>query len=130
MNDEQEVILRGLMAGLDMRYVQMHAKLLDAVAKLERSRSAINSGDTLRDEIDEALQMLIRAEHDGATLQSEVADTLRRQLMQARSAKLAYEQGWAARAIDALAQATPTQAAVLYALLTELSTDEDQNIPF
>jgi len=130
MNDEQEVILRGLMAGLDMRYVQMHAKLLDAVAKLERSRSAINSGDTLRDEIDEALQMLIRAEHDGATLQSEVADTLRRQLMQARSAKLAYEQGWTARAIDILAQATPAQAAVLYALLTELSTDEDQNIPF
>ena len=130
MNDEQEVILRGLMAGLDMRYVQMHAKLLDAVAKLERSRSAINSGDTLRDEIDEALQMLIRAEHDGATLQSEVADTLRRQLMQARSAKLAYEQGWTARAIDILAQATPAQAAVLYALLTELSGDEDQNIPF
>jgi len=129
MNDEQEVILRGLMAGLDMRYVQMHAKLLDAVAKLERSRSAINSGDTLRDEIDEALQMLIRAEHDGATLQSEVADTLRRQLMQARSAKLAYEQGWAARAIDALAQATPTQAAVLYALLTELSGDEG-DVPF
>ena len=129
MNDEQEVILRGLMAGLDMRYVQMHAKLLDAVAKLERSRSAINSGDTLRDEIDEALQMLIRAEHDGATLQSEVADTLRRQLMQARSAKMAYEQGWTARAIDILAQATPAQAAVLYALLTELSGDEG-DIPF
>ena len=129
MNDEQEVILRGLMAGLDMRYVQMHAKLLDAVAKLEQSRSAINSGDTLRDEIDEALQMLIRAEHDGATLQSEVADTLRRQLMQARSAKMAYEQGWTARAIDILAQATPAQAAVLYALLTELSGDEG-DIPF
>ena len=129
MNDEQEVILRGLMVGLDARYDQMNAKLLHAVAKLERSRTAIDAADPLRDEIDEALQMLIRAEHDGTTLQSEVADTLRRQLMQARSAKLAYEQGWAARAIDALAQATPTQAAVLYALLTELSGDEG-DVPF
>ena len=129
MNDEQEVILRGLMVGLDARYGQMNAKLLDTVAKLERSRSAIDAADPLRDEIDEALQMLIRAEHDGTTLQSEVADTLRRQLMQARSAKMAYEQGWTARAIDILAQATPAQAAVLYALLTELSGDEG-GIPF
>jgi len=129
MNDEQEVILRGLMVGLDARYGQMNAKLLDVVAKLERSRSAIDAADPLRDEIDEALQMLIRAEHDGTTLQSEVADTLRRQLMQARSAKLAYEQGWTARAIDVLAQTTPAQAAVLYALLTELSGDEG-GIPF
>jgi len=129
MNDEQEVILRGLMVGLDARYGQMNAKLLDVVARLERSRSAIDAADPLRDEIDEALQMLIRAEHDGTTLQSEVADTLRRQLMQARSAKLAYEQGWTARAIDVLAQATPAQAAVLYALLTELSGDEG-GIPF
>ena len=129
MNDEQEVILRGLMVGLDARYGQMNAKLLDVVARLERSRSAIDAADPLRDEIDEALQMLIRAEHDGTTLQSEVADTLRRQLMQARSAKDAYEQGWTARAIDILAQATPAQAAVLYALLTELSGDEG-GIPF
>ena len=129
MNDEQEVILRGLMVGLDARYGQMNAKLLDVVARLERSRSAIDAADPLRDELDEALQMLIRAEHDGTTLQSEVADTLRRQLMQARSAKLAYEQGWTARAIDVLAQATPAQAAVLYALLTELSGDEG-GIPF
>jgi len=129
MNDEQEMILRGLMVGLDARYGQMNAKLLDVVARLERSRSAIDAADPLRDELDEALQMLIRAEHDGATLQSEVADTLRRQLMQARSAKLAYEQGWTARAIDILAQATPAQAAVLYALLTELSGDEG-GIPF
>ena len=129
MNDEQEVILRGLMVGLDARYGQMNAKLLDTVAKLERSRSAIDVADPLRDELDEALQMLIRAAHDGTTLQLEVADTLRRQLMQARSAKMAYEQGWAARAIDILAQATPAQAAVLYALLTELSGDEG-GIPF
>ena len=129
MNDEQEVILRGLMVGLDARYGQMNAKLLDTVAKLERSRSAIDAADPLRDELDEALQMLIRAAHDGTTLQLEVADTLRRQLMQARSAKMAYEQGWAARAIDILAQATPAQAAVLYALLTELSGDEG-GIPF
>ena len=129
MNDEQEVILRGLMVGLDARYGQMNAKLLDVVARLERSRSAIDAADPLRDELDEILQMLIRAEHDGTTLQSEVADTLRRQPMQARSAKLAYEQGWTARAIDVLAQATPAQAAVLYALLTELSGDEG-GIPF
>ena len=74
--------------------------------------------------------MLIRAEHDGTTLQHEVVDTLRRQARQARSAKDAYEQGWAARAIDVLAQGTPTQAAVLYALLNELSVDESQDIPF
>jgi len=129
MNDEQDVILRGLMVGLDARYGQMNAKLLDAVARLERSRSAIAVTDPLRDELDEALQMLIRAEHDGAALQREVADTLRHQLMQARSAKLAYEQGWAARAIDVLAKATPAQVAVLYALLTELSVDEG-GIPF
>ena len=42
MNDEQEVILRGLMVGLDARYRQMNAKLLDAVARLERSRWANN----------------------------------------------------------------------------------------
>jgi len=130
MNDEQEVILRGLMVGLDARYGQMNAKLLDVVARLERSRSAIDAADPLRDEIDEALQMLIRAEHDGTTLQHEVVDTLRRQARQARSAKDAYEQGWAARAIDVLAQGTPTQAAVLYALLNELSVDESQDIPF
>jgi len=74
--------------------------------------------------------MLIRAEHDGMTLQHEVVDTLRRQVRQARSAKDAYEQGWAARAIDVLAQATPAQAAVLYALLTDLSVDEAGDIPF
>jgi len=129
MNDEQEVILRGLMVGLDARYGQMNAKLLDVVARLERSRSAIDAADPLRDEIDEALQMLIRAEHDGTTLQLEVVDTLRRQARQARSAKDAYEQGWAARAIDVLAQATPAQVAVLYALLNELSGDEG-GIPF
>ena len=129
MNDEREVILRGLMVGLDARYVQMNAKLLDAVARLERSRATIDAADTLRDEIDEILQMLIRAEHDGTTLQHEVVDTLRRQARQARSAKDAYEQGWAARAIDMLAQATPAQAAVLYALLTDLSVDEG-GIPF
>ncbi len=130
MNDEREVILRGLMVGLDARYVQMNAKLLDAVARLERSRATIDAADTLRDEIDEILQMLIRAEHDGTTLQHEVVDTLRRQVRQARSAKDAYEQGWVARAIDVLAQATPAQAAVLYALLTDLSVDENQDIPF
>ena len=129
MNDEQEVILRGLMVGLDARYGQMNAKLLDVVARLERSRSAIDAADPLRDELDEILQMLIRAEHDGTTLQHEVVDTLRRQARQARSAKDAYEQGWAARAIDVLAQATPAQAAVLYALLTDLSVDEG-GIPF
>ena len=129
MNDEQEVILRGLMVGLDARYGQMNAKLLDTVAKLERSRSAIDATNPLRDELDESLQMLIRAAHDGTTLQLEVADTLRRQLMQAHSAKLAYEQGWTARAIDVLAQAPPAQAAVLYALLTDLSVDEG-GIPF
>jgi len=129
MNDEQEMILRGLMVGLDARYDQMNAKLLDAIARLERSRSAIDATNPLRDELDESLQMLIRAAHDGTTLQLEVADTLRRQLMQARSAKMAYEQGWTARAIDILAQATPAQAAVLYALLTELSGDEG-GIPF
>ena len=129
MNDEQEVILRGLMVGLDARYGQMNAKLLDVVARLERSRSAIDAADPLRDELDEILQMLIRAEHDGTTLQHEVVDTLRRQVRQARSAKLAYEQGWTARAIDILAQATPAQAAVLYALLTDLSVDEG-GIPF
>jgi len=129
MNDEQEVTLRGLMVGLDARYGQMNAKLLDVVARLERSRSAIDAADPLRDEIDEALQMLIRAEHDGTTLQLEVVDTLRRQARQARSAKDAYEQGWAARAIDVLAQATPAQVAVLYALLNELSGDEG-GIPF
>ena len=129
MNDEQEMILRGLMAGLDMRHMQMNAKLLDVVARLERSRSAIDAADPLRDELDEILQMLIRAEHDGTTLQHEVVDTLRRQARQARSAKDAYEQGWAARAIDVLAQATPAQAAVLYALLTDLSVDEG-GIPF
>jgi len=130
MNDEQDVTLRGLMVGLDARYVQMNAKLLDAVARLERSRATIDAADTLRDEIDEILQMLIRAEHDGTTLQHEVVDTLRRQVRQARSAKDAYEQGWVARAIDVLAQATPAQAAVLYALLTDLSVDENQDIPF
>ena len=130
MNDEQDVTLRGLMVGLDARYVQMNAKLLDAVARLERSRATIDAADPLRDELDEILQMLIRAEHDGTTLQHEVVDTLRRQVRQARSAKDAYEQGWAARAIDVLAQATPTQAAVLYALLNELSVDENQDIPF
>jgi len=129
MNDEQEMTLRGLMVGLDARYDQMNAKLLDAIARLERSRSAIDATNPLRDEIDEALQMLIRAEHDGTTLQHEVVDTLRRQARQARSAKDAYEQGWAARAIDVLAQATPAQAAVLYALLTDLSVDEG-GIPF
>ena len=129
MNDEQEMILRGLMAGLDMRHMQMNAKLLDVVARLERSRSAIDAADPLRDELDEILQMLIRAEHDGTTLQSEVADTLRRQLMQARSAKLAYEQGWEARPTDLLAKATPAQVAVLHALLNELSVDEG-GIPF
>ena len=129
MNDEQEMILRGLMVGLDARYDQMNAKLLDVVARLERSRSAIDAADPLRDELAEALQMLIRAEHDGTTLQHEVVDTLRRQARQARSAKDAYEQGWAARAIDVLAQATPAQAAVLYALLTDLSVDEG-GIPF
>ena len=129
MNDEQEVILRGLMVGLDARHGQMNAKLLDAIARLERSRSAIDATNPLRDELDESLQMLIRAAHDGTTLQLEVVDTLRRQLMQARSAKMAYEQGWTARAIDILAQATPAQAAVLYALLTELSGDEG-GIPF
>ena len=129
MNDEQEMTLRGLMVGLDARYDQMNAKLLDAIARLERSRSAIDATNPLRDELDEALQMLIRAEHDGTTLQHEVVDTLRRQARQARSAKDAYEQGWAARAIDVLAQATPAQAAVLYALLTDLSVDEG-GIPF
>jgi len=129
MNDEQDVTLRGLMVGLDARYDQMNAKLLDVVARLERSRAAIDAADPLRDELDEALQMLIRAEHDGTTLQHEVVDTLRRQVRQARSAKDAYEQGWAARAIDVLAQATPAQAAVLYALLTDLSVDEG-GIPF
>ena len=129
MNDEQDVTLRGLMVGLDARYDQMNAKLLDVVARLERSRAAIDAADPLRDELDEILQMLIRAEHDGTTLQHEMVDTMRRQARQARSAKLAYEQGWTARAIDILAQATPAQAAVLYALLTELSGDEG-GIPF
>jgi len=129
MNDEQEVALRGLMAGLDMRYVQMNAKLSDVVARLERSRAAIDATDPLGDEIEEALHMLIRAAQDGTTLQHEVYDALRRQLMQSRSAKMAYEQGWTARAIDILAQATPAQAAILYALLNELSVDEG-GIPF
>ena len=52
MNDEQEVILCGLMVGLDARYDQMNAKLLHAVARLERSRSAIDAADPLRDELD------------------------------------------------------------------------------
>ena len=130
MNDEQEVTLRGLMAGLDLRYVQMNAKLLDAIAKLERSRATIDPGDARRDEIDEALHLLLRAEHDGTTLQREVTDTLRHQLMQARSAKQAYEQGWEARPIDLLAKATPAQVAVLYALLNELNGDEAGGIPF
>ena len=129
MNDEREVILRGLMVGLDARYGQMNAKLLDVVARLERSRSAIDASDPLGDEIEEALHMLIRAAQDGTTLQHEVYDALRRQLMQSRSAKMAYEQGWTARAIDILAQATPAQAAILYALLNELSVDEG-GIPF
>jgi len=129
MNDEQEIILRGLMVGLDARHGQMNAKLLDVVARLERSRSAIDAADPLRDELDEALQMLIRAEHDGTTLQHEMVDTLRHQLMQARSAKQAYEQGWEARPTDLLAKATPAQVAVLYALLNELSVDEG-GIPF
>ena len=130
MNDEQEVILRGLMVGLDMRYAQMNAKLLDAVARLERLRSAIDATDPLGDELDEALQMLIRAAQDGTTLQYEVTDTVRRQARQSRSAKVAYEQGWAARAIDVLAKATPAQAAVLYALLNELNVDESGEVPF
>ena len=112
-----------------MRHMQMNAKLLDVVARLERSRSAIDAADPLRDELDEALQMLIRAEHDGTTLQHEVVDTLRHQLMQARSAKQAYEQGWEARPTDLLAKATPAQVAVLHALLNELSVDEG-GIPF
>ena len=130
MNDEQEIILRGLMAGLDLRYVQMNAKLLDAVEKLERSRSALDATDPVGNELDEALHMLIRAAHDGTTLQHEVVDTLRRQARQAHSAKDAYQQGWAARAIDVLAQATPAQAAVLYALLNELNVDESGEVPF
>ena len=130
MNDEQEVILRGLMVGLDMRYAQMNAKLLDTVARLERSRATIGATDPLGDELDEALHMLIRAAQDGTTLQHEVVDTLRRQARQAHSAKDAYQQGWAARAIDVLAQATPAQAAVLYALLNELNVDESGEVPF
>ncbi len=129
MNDEQTLALQRLMVGLDARYGQMNAKLSDAIAQLERSRTALDAADPLRNELAEALHMLIRAEQDGTTLQSEVAYTLRHQLMQARSAKAAYEQGWAARAIDILAQATPTQVALLYALLTDLSGDED-GLPF
>jgi len=129
MSDEQTLALQRLMVGLDARYGQMNAKLSDAIARLERSRAAIDATDPLQDELDEALQILRRAEQDGTTLQHEVTDTLRHQLLQARSAKDAYEQGWTARPIDLLAHATPKQAALLYALLTDLN-DHDDELPF
>jgi len=129
MTTNQQAALRRLTNTLDHRYTQMNGELCDTIGMLERLLDTMDEGSPVGDQVHVVLSMLVVAANAGAELQSTVGEILHKQLAQARSAKVAYSQGWDARLLDLLVRATPEQAAVIRTLLVDSAATDDE-IPF
>ncbi len=130
MNTEQKQTLRRLIELLDQRYAQMNGKTSAAIDLLQNLSGALAVSDPLAHKIADVLFLLAQSADYGAELQWEVADVLKRQMAQSRSAKKAYDEGWEARLMDLLARATPLQVVTIHEVLMDAINFDEDEVPF
>jgi len=124
LNADQASIYLRLMAVLDTRHDRMQAELTDALNQLKfMLDEADAAGDPRAEVFDRIVHTLVITAIDGKALHNEVSEVLFGRMIQAQSARNAYDQGWRDRLIDLLTRATPEQVAILRAIVVEEQSD-------